>query len=105
APDPALALAGCTDLGLGISVLVPQTFAAGAETSPHDRDAAIARLNLFNYAGFLIGTPLVGVVGDLAGFRTAMTVPLVLVLGILPLARAFAPQGEAGHGDIRNAAA
>ncbi|MEU8133097.1 MFS transporter [Streptodolium elevatio] len=98
APSPAVALAGFTVLGLGISVLVPQTFAAGAETSPDDRDTAIARLNLFNYAGFLIGTPLVGVVGDLAGFRAAMAVPLVLVLAILPLARAFAPQGEAGHG-------
>ncbi|WTW95668.1 MFS transporter [Streptomycetaceae bacterium NBC_01309] len=98
APGPVVALAGFTVLGLGISVLVPLTFAAGAETSPDDRDTAIARLNLFNYAGFLIGTPLVGVVGDLAGFRAAMAVPLVLVLAILPLARAFAPQGEAGHG-------
>ncbi|WP_436774154.1 MFS transporter [Yinghuangia sp. YIM S09857] len=101
APNPGVALAGFTVLGLGISVLVPQTFAAGAETSPDDRDTAIARLNLFNYAGFLVGTPLVGVVGDLAGFRAAMAVPLVLVLAILPLARAFAPQGEAGHGSGR----
>lgn len=104
APGPVVALAGFTVLGLGISVLVPQTFAAGAETSPHDRDTATARLNLFNYVGFLVGTPLVGVVGDLAGFRAAMAVPLVLVLAILPLARAFAPQGEAGHGNGRQTA-
>ncbi|MCF2528443.1 MFS transporter [Yinghuangia soli] len=101
APGAAVALAGFTVLGLGICVLVPQTFAAGAATSPHDPDTAIARLNLFNYAGFLIGTPLVGVVGDLAGFRAAMALPLVLVLAVLPLARAFAPQGEAGHGNSR----
>lgn len=101
APEQVTALVGFTVLGVGLCTLVPLTFAAGALTSPRDPDAAIARLNLFNYAGFLIGTPLVGAVGDLAGFRAAMAVPLVLVLAIVPLASAFAPQGEAGHEGLR----
>jgi MFS family permease len=104
APEQVTALVGFTVLGLGLCTLVPLTFAAGAQRSPQDPDAAIARLNLFNYAGFLIGTPLVGAVGDLAGFRTAMVVPLLLVLAVLPLAKAFAPQGEADHGGTRQAA-
>ncbi|MDI2132914.1 MFS transporter [Yinghuangia seranimata] len=103
APDQAVSLLGFTVLGLGLCTLVPLTFAAGAQTAPGNPDAAIARLNLFNYAGFLVGTPLIGAVGDLAGFRAAMAVPLLLVLGILPLARAFAPQGEARHDHDRSA--
>jgi MFS family permease len=104
APEQVTSLVGFTVLGVGLCTLVPLTFAAGALTSPQDPDAAIARLNLFNYAGFLVGTPLVGAVGDLAGFRAAMVLPLVLVLVILPLASAFAPPGEAGHGSPRKAA-
>jgi len=91
APHPAVGLLGFVILGLGLCVLVPQTFAAAGRRAPRDADAAVARLNIFNYAGFLIGTPLVGGIAGLTSYRIAMLVPLVLVLAILPLGRAFAP--------------
>jgi predicted MFS family arabinose efflux permease len=97
APHAAVGLLGFVILGLGLCVIVPQTFAAGGRGTPEEADEAVARLNIFNYAGFLIGTPLVGGIADLASFRVAMLVPLVLVLAVLPLARAFAPHGEPAH--------
>ncbi|MFI1383121.1 MFS transporter [Embleya sp. NPDC020886] len=97
APHAAVGLLGFVILGVGLCVLVPQTFAAGGRQSPQDADEAVARLNIFNYVGFLVGTPLVGGIADLASFRVAMLVPLFLVLAVVPLARAFAPHGEPAH--------
>ncbi|GAA4906591.1 MFS transporter [Streptomyces coeruleoprunus] len=89
APGAWVGLAGFTVLGLGLSVLVPQTFAAAGRLFPGASDAAVARLNVFNYVGFLIGSPLVGVLGDAWSYRGAMLVPLVLVLVTLVYARSF----------------
>lgn len=80
APGAWVGMLGFTLLGLGLCVLVPQTFAAAGRLFPGASDAAIARLNIFNYVGFLIGSPLVGVLGDAWGYRWAMLVPMVLVL-------------------------
>ncbi|WP_406355562.1 MFS transporter [Streptomyces sp. NBC_01635] len=85
---------GFTLLGLGLCVLVPQTFAAAGRLFPGASDAAVARLNVFNYVGFLIGSPLVGVIGDVWSYRGAMLVPMVLVLVALVHARSFAPEPD-----------
>jgi predicted MFS family arabinose efflux permease len=89
-----MGMAGFTLLGLGLCVLVPQTFAAAGRLFPGDSDAAIARLNIFNYVGFLIGSPLVGALGDAWSYRGAMLVPMVLVLVTLGYARSFAPEPD-----------
>ncbi|MGW2956858.1 MFS transporter [Streptomyces sp. NPDC001220] len=99
-------MAGFTLLGLGLCVLVPQTFAAAGRLFPGDSDAAIARLNIFNYVGFLIGSPLVGALGDAWSYRGAMLVPMVLVLVTLVYARSFATQPDrygGGHERPRTA--
>ncbi|MFE4171282.1 MFS transporter [Streptomyces sp. NPDC056909] len=80
---------GFTMLGLGLCVIVPQTFAAAGRLFPASSDAAVARLNVFNYVGFLIGSPLVGALGDLWNYRGAMLVPMVMVLVTLVYARSF----------------
>lgn len=90
APGPWVGMLGFTLLGLGLCVLVPQTFAAAGRMFPHASDAAVARLNIFNYVGFLVGSPLVGALGDAWNYRAAMIVPLVLVLLTLFYARSFA---------------
>ncbi|MEU0006697.1 MFS transporter [Streptomyces sp. NPDC006314] len=93
---------GFTLLGLGLCVLVPQTFAAAGRLFPGASDAAIARLNIFNYLGFLVGSPLVGALGDAWSYRGAMLVPMVLVLVTLVYARSFAAQpGRYGGGHER----
>ncbi|MEV4196686.1 MFS transporter, partial [Streptomyces toxytricini] len=93
APGPWAGMAGFTLLGLGLCVIVPQTFAAAGRLYPQSSDAAVARLNIFNYAGFLIGSPLVGALGDAWSHRGAMLVPAALVLVTLLYARSFGPSG------------
>ncbi|SCD67740.1 MFS transporter [Streptomyces sp. OspMP-M43] len=83
---------GFTLLGFGLCVIVPQTFAAAGRMFPGNSDAAVARLNIFNYVGFLVGSPLVGALGDAWSYRGAMLVPMVLVLATLVYARAFGPE-------------
>ncbi|MCX4780227.1 MFS transporter [Streptomyces sp. NBC_01264] len=89
APGAWVGMLGFTLLGFGLCVIVPQTFAAAGRLFPDSSDTAIARLNIFNYVGFLIGAPLVGGIGDAWSYRGAMLVPMVLVLVTLFYARSF----------------
>nr|WSZ97648.1 MFS transporter [Streptomyces sp. NBC_00857] len=94
AAGPWVGIAGFTLLGLGLCVIVPQTFAAAGRRAfeshgPAAGDAAVARLNIFNYVGFLVGSPLVGALGDAWSYRGAMLVPMVMVLVTLLYARSF----------------
>ncbi|WP_371518301.1 MFS transporter [Kitasatospora sp. NBC_01300] len=91
APAAWVGIAGFTVLGFGICAIIPQVFAAGGRLFPADSDAAVARLNLFNYVGFLIGSPLVGTIADASSYRWALLAPMLLVLAVLPLAERFAP--------------
>ncbi|MFH9333981.1 MFS transporter [Streptomyces althioticus] len=111
APGAWAGMLGFTLLGLGLCVLVPQTFAAAGRRAyetgrPGASDAAVARLNVFNYVGFLIGSPLVGALGEAWSYRGAMLVPMVLVLVTLLHARSFAPGADrygGGHERPRTA--
>ncbi|MFF3676477.1 MFS transporter [Streptomyces sp. NPDC002120] len=89
APGAWVGMLGFTLLGIGLCVIVPQTFAAAGRLFPGASDTAVARLNIFNYVGFLIGSPLVGAVGDAWSYRGAMLVPMALVLVTLVQARSF----------------
>ncbi|MFF8403412.1 MFS transporter [Streptomyces sp. NPDC015684] len=91
APGPWAAVAGFAVLGAGLSVIVPQVFTAAAQRLPGAADTAVARINLFNYVGFLVGPPLVGAVGAAVSYRAAMCVPLLLTLGVLLAARSLTP--------------
>jgi MFS family permease len=106
APGPWAGMLGFTLLGLGLCVLVPQTFAAAGRLFPDASDSAVARLNVFNYVGFLVGSPLVGALGDVWSYRGAMLVPMALVGATLLYARSFgaAPAGYGvGHERPRTA--
>ncbi|MFB0627932.1 MFS transporter [Streptomyces sp. AB3(2024)] len=92
APGAWTGMLGFTLLGIGLCVIVPQTFAAAGRLFPGASDTAVARLNIFNYVGFLIGSPLVGGIGDAWSYRGAMLVPMVLVLVTLSQARSFGPE-------------
>ncbi len=89
APGAWVGMLGFTVLGCGLCVIVPQTFAAAGRLFPGASDAAIARLNVFNYVGFLVGSPLVGALGDAWSYRGAMLVPMALVLATLLYAGSF----------------
>jgi fucose permease len=100
APTWPVAVAGFTLLGAGTAVIAPLSFSAAARIAGADEadpvlrharvDAVIARFNQFNYVGALFGAVLTGVVGA-GNLRIGFAVPMVLILLLLPLARAFAP--------------
>lgn len=98
APVWPVAVVGFAVLGAGVAVIAPLSFSAaariagGSGSAATDRarvDAVIARFNQFNYAGALIGSVMTGVVGA-GSLRVGFAVPMVLILGIVPLAPAFA---------------
>ncbi|WP_431042907.1 MFS transporter [Streptomyces sp. P1-3] len=89
APGAWAGLLGFTLLGFGLCAIVPQTFAAAGRLFPQSSDAAVARLNIFNYVGFLVGSPLVGALGGAWSYRGAMLVPMVVVLATLLYSRSY----------------
>lgn len=89
APDPWLGLAGFAIVGGGLCVVVPLSFTAAGALDPTGSGVAIARVNLFNYAGFVLGAALVGAVAEAANRRWAFAVLAVLALLIVALARSF----------------
>lgn len=101
APGAGSGIAGFTLLGFGLCVIVPQTFVAAGRLFPRASDTAVARLNIFNYVGFLVGSPLVGALGDAWSYRGAMLVPMVLVLVTLACASSFDGPGRYGGGHER----
>ncbi|MCF3184838.1 MFS transporter [Streptomyces polychromogenes] len=98
APGAWVGMLGFTLLGIGLCVIVPQTFAAAGRLFPNASDTAVARLNIFNYVGFLVGSPLVGGIGDAWNYRGAMVVPMALVLVTLVHARSFGAVDRARYG-------
>ena len=101
APTWPVAVVGFLVLGAGVAVVAPLSFSAAARIAggdtldPAERrarvDAVIARFNQFNYVGALLGAVMTGLVGA-GSLRFGFAVPMVLVLGILPLAKAFVPR-------------
>jgi MFS family permease len=92
ADRPALGIAGFAVLGLGLCVVVPQSFSAAGQLDPAGTGLAVARVNLFNYVGFVVGAGLIGLVAQGRGLRMAFGVPAVLAIGIVVLARSFRPR-------------
>jgi MFS family permease len=96
APAWPVAVLGFTVLGAGVAVIAPLSFSAaahlaGGEDAGNQQrvDAVIARFNQFNYVGALLGSVMTGVFGS-STLRIGFAVPMVLILAMLPLARAFA---------------
>ncbi|MEO3862773.1 MFS transporter [Acrocarpospora sp. B8E8] len=89
APSEALAIAGFALTGVGLSVIAPQSFSAAGRLDPAGTGIAIARVNMFNYVGFIVGAALVGGIADAADLRIAFIAPLVLAAAIIVLARGF----------------
>lgn len=104
-PTWQVAVVGFTVLGAGVAVVAPLSFSAAAKIAggegfdPAVRqarvDAVIARFNQFNYVGALLGSVLTGLVGS-GSLRIGFAVPMILVLGIIPLAPAFAAKVGVG---------
>lgn len=69
-------------------------FSAAGRVDPTGLGVAVARVNIFNYVGFVLGAAVVGAiapVSDTHGLRLAFIVPTVLILVVFFTAKGFAP--------------
>jgi MFS family permease len=90
APAPTLAIAGFFVVGLGLAILVPLSFAAIAgAVGPAAVDVAIARLNIANYLGAILGGALIGAAASSGHLRWAFVIPLAIVPVVLLVAKEF----------------
>jgi MFS family permease len=90
APAPPLAIAGFFVVGLGLAILAPLSFAAIAgAVGPAAVDVAIARLNIANYLGAILGGALIGAAASAHYLRWAFVIPLVMLPAVLLVAKAF----------------
>ncbi|MGW0249557.1 MFS transporter [Nocardia goodfellowii] len=95
APNPATAIGGFFVAGLGLPVLAPLCFSeAGRLTSGRALDSLIARLNLFNYAGTLVGGGVIGAVAAGFGHRAGFVIPAVFAAILIVLASVFHSRPE-----------
>ncbi|GII85992.1 MFS transporter [Sphaerisporangium siamense] len=89
APSEPLAIISFGVAGVGLSVVAPQSFSAAGRLDPAGTGVAIARVNLFNYVGFIVGAALVGGIAEAADYQIAFAAPLVLTAAIVALAPGF----------------
>ncbi|MEU4699607.1 MFS transporter [Nonomuraea dietziae] len=92
APSQPLAIVAFGLTGMGLAVVAPQSFSAAGRLDPAGTGVAIARVNLFNYVGFIVGAALVGGLAEATDMRVAFAAPLVLSAAIVVLARGFEPR-------------
>ena len=90
APAVPLALLGGAVWGLGIALVFPSAMSAGGET-PGRSAAGIATVATIGYGGFLLGPPLLGLLGHQIGLGNALLCLVVLAVGIVALAPAAKP--------------
>ncbi|SNR50605.1 MFS transporter [Actinomadura mexicana] len=93
APNAAFAIAAFALAGLGLSVIAPVSFSAAGRVDPTGLGVAVARVNIFNYVGFVLGAAVVGAIAPLSadhGLRIAFIVPSVLILVVFATAKGFA---------------
>jgi fucose permease len=93
APGPWPAIVGFGIAGIGLPVVAPLCFSACGTLAPGHADQLVARVNIFNYLGSIVGGVAVGGIGTASSLRYGFIVPVVLALALLLLAPAFNPAG------------
>lgn len=88
-PWTIAAIVGFALAGVAVGALVPLSFTSAGALAPTRGDEVIARVNLFNYAGAVLGAVLLGLLADAPGLGIAFLLPALLLVSILFLARRF----------------
>ena len=84
-PVSGFAVAGFAIAGTGTGALVPIAFATAGQLLPARSDEVIARVNVFNYAGAVLGAVIPGLLGAGAALRLGFVVPGLALLLVLPV--------------------
>lgn len=95
APNSTVALVGFGLLGLAVAPMIPLAFVAAASYDPDATGRAVARVNIFNYVGVLLGAPLVGIIAEATSLRIAFAVLGIASVAVFVLARAYLPARDA----------
>ncbi|MGC5169191.1 MFS transporter [Microbacterium sp. DT81.1] len=104
-PFVGAAIAGFALAGVAVGALVPLAFTSAGALEPARGDEVIARVNLFNYAGAVLGAVLIGLLADGPGLAIAFLLPAVALVGVLFVARRFrAPVPVGADSDVVAAA-
>ncbi len=93
-PVPAMAIIGVVLWGLGASLGFPVGMSAAAD-DPRRATANVAAVATIGYTAFLIGPPVLGLLGDAVGLRHAFIVVLVLVVVAMFCSPSAREQGSA----------
>lgn len=96
--SPAVAIAGLAVAGLGLGVVAPLCFAAAGALAPGQADAVIARLNIFNYVGAVVGGVFVGAIGTGSSLRVGFLLPVLLAVVVVVVARGFGDRTPVADG-------
>ena len=68
---PALIVVGFILVGLGVSCIIPITFLLSSQNTVVPVGVAISTISMMGYVGFLIGSPLVGLISNVSNLRWA----------------------------------
>ncbi|TVZ07059.1 MFS transporter [Trebonia kvetii] len=94
---PAVTIAGFTAFGAGLSIVVPQVFAAGGRADPERPGSGLARVVGLGYTGMAAGPAIIGVVANQIGLHLALVVLVVLAAWIAVAASALGePRNRSG---------
>ncbi len=102
--SPYATVAGFAVFGAGLSVVVPQVFAAGGRADPARPGSGLARVVGLGYAGMTAGPAVIGAVASRVGLHTALAIPVLLALWIAVAAPALGERSgaeEAEHAVVR----
>ena len=94
-------MVGFAVLGLGLSVVVPQVFSAAGQLAPGRAPAALSLVSSISYTGFLAGPAALGAVAHVTDLRTALFIPVALILASTVIASRLQ---SAMASDVRNTA-
>jgi fucose permease len=94
--NPGAAVGGFAVFGAGLSVVVPQVFAAGGRADPARPGSGLAKVVGLGYAGLAAGPAVIGAVASRVGLHRALGIPVLLALWIAVGAAVLVPRGASG---------
>jgi MFS family permease len=86
-PGAPAAVLGFAVAGAATGALVPVAFAAAGQLLPARSDEVVARVNVFNYGGAVVGAVVPGLLGTGAALRLGYLAPAAALLLVLPVVR------------------
>ena len=98
--SPVAAVVGFALAGVGAGTLVPLAFSAAGELAPDRLDEVVARINLFNYAGALVGAVVIGLLSELTGLGPAFLVPALLLVPAMAVVPQLGARPRPGDGGL-----